>query len=246
MKYKLSIIIPVFNEEKTVAELLTKVINAKISAEKEIIIINDGSTDTSEDLIENWREKNKHSVSVKYINKENGGKGSAVRKGIAISTGDAVIIQDADLEYDPADYEQCFTPIRNGECRIVYGSRELKANAKRVYSSPAFFLGGLLVTKWFNILFRSSLTDEPTCYKCFDGKLIRKLNFKGNKFDWEPEVTAKLLRLGFEIKEVPVSYHPRKVNEGKKIKWTDGVSALWTALYWRLLPINKIKKDYCS
>jgi len=243
MAHKLSIIIPVFNEEVTVVDLLEKVKDCNLSIEKEIIIVNDGSTDSSGDLIKRWCNENLNSTTLKYIEKANGGKGDAVRCGIMESTGDIVIIQDADLEYDPNDYEACIGPICAKECDVVYGSRELMANAKRLHSSLSFFLGGLLLTGWMNLLYGAHLTDEPTCYKCFDGDLIRNLSFRGNKFDWEPEITAKLLRLDFEIREVPIAYFPRKVCDGKKIRWSDGVSALWTAFYWRFATIEPVKKN---
>jgi glycosyltransferase involved in cell wall biosynthesis len=243
MDHKLSIIIPVYNEEKTVVQLLDKVKESKLSISKELIIINDGSTDNSGILINEWYKKNpsQDGFDVQYIEKQNGGKGSAVREGIEHSTGSVLIIQDADLEYDPNDYQVCIDPILNGVARVVYGSRELKSNVKRVYSSPFFFLGGLLLSNWMNLLYGSNLTDEPTCYKCFDGELIRNIPFKGNKFEWEPEITAKLLRLGMKIYEVPISYYPRRINEGKKITWNDGLVALWIALIWRFASIKDLK-----
>ena len=245
MNRKLTIIIPVYNEEGTVTLLLDKVKACNLSIGKELIIVNDGSTDGSTKLIKQWCESNSDSsgFEVKFINKENGGKGSAVREALRCSTGDLVIIQDADLEYDPEDYQLCIEPILKGDAIVVYGSRELKSNAKRVYSSPLFLLGGLLVSHWMNLLYGSRLTDEPTCYKCFDGNLIRSIPFKGEKFEWEPEVTAKILRLGIKIQEVPISYHPRRVNEGKKIKWSDGVLALWVAFVWRFASIKDLRDE---
>ena len=240
---KLSVIIPVYNEEGTVTALLDKVIQSVISASLEIIIVNDGSTDGSPALIEKWvREHRKSHAEILYLTKENGGKGSAVKTGIKASTGDVVMIQDADLEYDPADYEKCIRPILDGECRVVYGSRE-EENRNRLYSSPSFYLGGLLLTFWINLLYHSNLTDEPTCYKTFDGPLIRSMPIEGDKFEWEPEITAKLLRMGFEIREVPVSYYPRKINEGKKIKWHDGIQGLWTAFRWRFARLGTIRRE---
>ncbi len=239
---KLSVIIPVYNEEGTVTAILGKVIQAAVSASLEIIIVNDGSTDNSPALIEQWiRDHRKSRAKILYLTQENGGKGAAVKTGINASTGDVVIIQDADLEYDPGDYEKCIRPILDGECKVVYGSRE-EENRNRLYSSPSFYLGGLLLTFWINLLYHSNLTDEPTCYKTFDGPLIRSLAIDGNKFEWEPEVTAKLLRMGFAIREVPVSYCPRKISEGKKIKWSDGIQGLWTALRWRFTPLGAVRR----
>ncbi len=252
MKNKtLSIIIPVYNEEETVIELLNKVLTVNLSVKKEIIIVNDGSTDSSLSLIEKWKKEQKLDYTICVISKKNGGKGSAVRVGIENSTGDVVIIQDADLEYDPNDYQKCINPILNGETKVIYGSRELCKN--RDYSYLTFYAGGLLLTYWMNLLYDSEMTDEPTCYKTFDGNLLRKILFKGNHFEWEPEITAKVLRLGYKINEVSINYKPRHKEEGKKIGWVDGVSGLWTALYWRFAPLkeernrilsdDKLKKD---
>ena len=247
MKNKiLSIIIPVYNEENTVVKLLDKVAAVELDVNKEIIIVNDGSTDASLSLIQEWEKRSKNNDSkICVFSKDNGGKGSAVRLGIENSTGDIVIIQDADLEYDPSDYKQCIEPILKEEAKVVYGSREL-SNRNRIHSAPSFYLGGLIVTYWINLLYGSDLTDEPTCYKTFDGPLIRKILFKADKFDWEPEITSKLLKLGYEIKEVVVCYTPRKLDEGKKINWKDGVSALYKSFYWRFHPIKDEKKKILS
>ncbi len=242
----LSVIIPVYNEERTVCSLLDKVMNAAVSVPMEIIIVNDGSTDSTPSLCAEWVRKNSGGAHKPvYLTKSNGGKGSAVKEGIRVSTGDVVIIQDADLEYDPNDYEKCIRPILDGECKVVYGSREAE-NRNRIYSAPSFFLGGLFLTYWINLLYNSNLTDEPTCYKTFDGNLIRSIPIEGDKFEWEPEITAKLLRMGFEIREIPVSYFPRKIAEGKKIKWFDGLQALWIALYWRFAGLGKIRSHTAS
>jgi glycosyltransferase involved in cell wall biosynthesis len=240
----LSVIIPVFNEEKTIELILDRVRDVQLPMDKELVIVNDGSKDSSPDIIKKWMEANSSvpGMSIEYIEKNNAGKGSAVREGIAKSSGDIVIIQDGDLEYDPEDYMLCANPILEGKTRIVYGSREL-ASERRTYSYASFFMGGLAVTNFCNLLFWSELTDEPTCYKTFDGPLIRALLFKGDKFEWEPEITAKLLRLGYEIKEVGIKYFPRKVEEGKKINWKDGLLAFWTLLVWRFVPIGgELKK----
>lgn len=243
----LSVIIPICNEEKTVRTLLDKVLHADVRVPMEIILVNDGSTDRSGEICRDWVEANRKNTRhiLKLIQRENGGKGAAVKTGIRESSGDVVIIQDADLEYDPEDYARCIAPILHGECKVVYGSREAD-NRNRMFSAPSFFLGGLLLTWWIDLLYNAELTDEPTCYKTFDGKLLRSIPISGDKFDWEPEITAKLLRLGFEIREVPVSYHPRTLNEGKKIKWRDGLIALWVALFWRFAPIGKLRRDLAA
>ncbi|MBQ9338438.1 MAG: glycosyltransferase [Lentisphaeria bacterium] len=238
----LSVIIPVYNEEKTVAVLLDKVLHASVPVTMEIIVVNDGSTDRTPEICREWLGRNRNATGhrLMLLDRENGGKGAAVKTGIRASTGDVIIIQDGDLEYDPEDFTRCITPILHGECKVVYGSREAD-NRNRMFSTPSFFLGGLLLTWWVDLLFNAELTDEPTCYKTFDGPLLRSIPIEGDKFDWEPEITAKLLRLGFEIREVPVSYHPRSILEGKKIKWRDGLISLWVALFWRFAPMRRIR-----
>lgn len=239
----LSIIIPLYNEEGTIAALLDRVRDCPLSLKREIIVVNDGSTDASLQEAARWVADNPDtpSCTTTLISKANGGKGSAVREGLTRSTGDVVIIQDADLEYDPRDYEKCVAPILDGSCKVVYGSRALSPNALRAISSPAFFLGGILLTSWVNLLFGTVLTDEPTCYKCFDGQLIRALPFEAHGFDWEPEITAKLIRLGFKIREVAVHYTPRKAREGKKIRSRDGLVGFLAALRWRFAAIGGLR-----
>ena len=243
-KHKLSVIIPVYNEENTVGALLEKVADTSVGIPVEIIIVNDGSSDGSAKKIREFLDKHSGRDPGKcflYLEKANGGKGSALKAGIAKSTGSIVIIQDADLEYDPADYSKCIRPIMEGRSKVVYGSREAE-NRNRFYSAPTFYLGGLVLSFWIDLLYNAVLTDEPTCYKTFDGDLIRALKVEGEKFEWEVEVTCKLLRLGFSIMEVPVSYYPRKVDCGKKIKAKDGFQGLWTALKWRFKSIREQKR----
>lgn len=240
----LSVIIPVYNEAATIGTLLDRVAAVALpGVRKELVVVNDGSTDDSRRLIDEWAVAHPLPDGDRLVtfDKPNGGKGSAVRAGIERSTGEVVIVQDADLEYDPNDYRQCIEPILAGRAKVVYGSRE-RFTANRSHSSWAFYMGGLSVTYWFNLLYGASLTDEPTCYKTFDGPLIRALLFEGDHFEWEPELTGKLLRLGFEIHEAPISYRPRRVAEGKKISWRDGVEALWVGLCWRVRPLGRVRE----
>ena len=233
---KLSIVIPVYNEERTLALLLQKVAAAPLSIAREIIIVNDGSHDHSEDIIHDFIKQD-HAFEVKYLKRGNGGKGAAVRDGIAASSGSVVIIQDGDLEYEPCEYERCIAPIVTGEYQVVYGSRERKKH--NGYSNLRFYLGGLAVTYFIDLLFGCTLTDEPTCYKTFHGNLIRALAYENDDFGWEPEVTCKLLRLGYSIKEVGISYTPRHIAEGKKIRWQDGAKAFKIILQWRFRSMKK-------
>ena len=247
MSYLLSVVIPVFNEEKTVAAMLDRVAAVQNhDMMLELVIVNDGSTDRSPELIRTWIDAHPDIHAV-CIDKERGGKGSAVKLAIPVTTGEAVIIQDADLEYDPADYAVCVNPIINGECDVVYGSRE-ESNYNRIYSSPGFYPGSLSLTFLIDVLFNANLTDEDTCYKAFRGCLIRALadDLESDGFEWVPEITAKLLRLGIHPYEVPISYSPRKPSEGRKIRFCDGLLSLWTAFEWRFRSVSRIRRRVAS
>ena len=232
MNHKLSVIVPVYNEEGTIQEILERIFDAPLSIPKEVIVVDDGSTDASAELINKFIKS--HNADIKYLRKENGGKGSAVKLGFHHATGDVCIIQDADLEYTPKDFQSCIDPILRGEYQIVYGSRNLHPENK-AHSSWIFYLGGRLVTAATNLLYKSQLTDEATCYKTFATETLRRFRIDSDGFEWEPEITAKLLKAGVKIGEVPVRYYPRKVAEGKKIGWSDGVRAIWTLLRHRFV-----------
>ena len=231
---KLSIIIPAYNEEDTVEQLLNKIRAVNIpGVEKEIIVVDDASTDKTPEILKKQKD-----LKVVYHQK-NQGKGAAFKTGLKHCSGDIVIVQDADLEYDPEDIKLCVEPILKGQAKVVYGSRELTPHQnkfgggeeKKAHSGWLFFFGAKLVTGTVNLLYGSHLTDEPTCYKCFDSKLIKSIKINGHGFEWEPEITAKILLKGIEIKEVPIKYFPRK--KGKKIKYRDGLKALWTLIRYR-------------
>lgn len=222
---KVSVIIPVLNERGTILELLGRVDRSPV--DKEIIVVDDGSSDGTAELLAQVREP----PITLVVHRRNLGKGGAVRSGLARVSGDIVLIQDADLEYDPEEYPQLIAPILEGRARVVYGSRVMKRDNPR--SSQAFYWGGRLVTMATNLLFGSRLTDEPTCYKVFATEVIKQTPWVGDGFEWEPEVTAKLLRRGVEIVETPISYHPRQVEEGKKIRPWDGLKAIWTLIRYR-------------
>lgn len=239
----LSIIIPVYNEERLVIELLTKVADLQLDdgIGKEVIVVDDGSSDDTTRNVSEFIEKN-GPLDLSLIRHErNRGKGAAVKTGMTAAKGDLMIIQDADLEYEPEDIREVIKPVLRGETMVCYGSRILKEKAlgrsgicgvltgKHPDSYFLAYLGGVSVTKWINMLTGAKLTDEPTCYKCFHRKALKGLTIEHDDFAWEPEVTVKLLIRGYRIKEVPVSYHPRKRDEGKKINWKDGAKALWVA-----------------
>jgi dolichol-phosphate mannosyltransferase len=227
----LSVVIPAYNEEPTLAAVLNKVSGVKLSLNMEIIIVDDGSKDRTADVAREWAASNAcDRISVKIICKKNGGKGTAVRRGIEESTGDYVIIQDADLEYDPNDYPKLLEPILAGDADVVYGSRITGPDKP---GSLKFYFGGRLVTIATNLLYWARLTDEPTCYKLFRGDLIRSIPLTCTGFEFCPEVTAKILKRGLRIAEVPIRYFPRSIAEGKKIRSWDGVLALYELLKWR-------------
>jgi len=227
----ISVVIPAYNEEPTLATVLDKVAAVKMSLNMELLIVDDGSKDRTAEVAREWAARNAGGrISVNVISKENGGKGTAVRRGIEESTGEYVIIQDADLEYDPNDYPKLLEPILAGEAEVVYGSRITGPDKP---GSLKFYLGGRLVTLATNLLYWSHLTDEPTCYKLFRGDLIRGMPLECTGFEFCPEVTAKVLKRGLRIAEVPIRYFPRSIEEGKKIRSWDGVLALWELLKWR-------------
>jgi len=229
---KLSVIIPVYNEQPTIEKLISRVKAADIGdVEKEIIVVDDSSTDGTREVLPKIE-------GIQLIFREsNGGKGSALKTGIEQSTGEIIIVQDADLEYSPEEYAGLIKPIIEEKTKVVYGSRLLKKENHQ--GRFLFYLGGRTVTFFTNLLYGSKLTDEPTCYKVFhkDLKPIL-LNAGGNHFEWEPEVTAKLIRKGHKIHEVPISYDPRTEEEGKKIGFKDGFQALWVLLIWRFRKLD--------
>ena len=222
--HKLSIVIPVYNEKKTITKILSLIEAVHLSdVEKEIIIVDDNSNDGTRDILQGLQDKYKV-----ILHKKNQGKGAALRTGFEHITGDIVIIQDADLEYDPQDYYKLIKPIIDGKEKVVYGSRNLGKNNKS--SAFSYYWGGIFLSWLTNFLYHTKITDEPTCYKVFRADLLKDLDLKCQGFEFCPEVTAKIANRGINIHEEAISYYPRSVAEGKKIKWRDGWTAIWTLI----------------
>ena len=229
---KISIVIPVYNEEQSVAEVLDQVRAVDLEGLlREIIISDDGSTDSTPRIISEYRDSATEIIKI-HTSPTNLGKGAAVRLGISQASGDIVIIQDADLELSPKEYMRLLRPILNNEATVVYGSRFAERNNKIPRRTR---LANWFLTALTNLLFRARLTDMETAYKAFRREAITGLKLRCVRFDFEPEVTAKLLQAGHKIHEVPISYTPRTVLEGKKISWVDGVEAIYTLLRCRFL-----------
>jgi len=225
----LSVIIPCYNEQRTILTILERV--QAVPIVKEIIVVDDGSTDGTREILAAL-VVDLPGVTVLF-HEANQGKGAAVATGLARAIGRVVIIQDADLEYDPEEYGVVIAPILAGDAQVVYGSRNLQPNH---YSYRLFYWGGRLVTLVTNLLYGSRLTDEATCYKAFALPVIQGLHLESAGFEFCPEVTAKVLRQGYAIREVPISYHARPREEGKKIRASDGLRAIWTLLKYRFAP----------
>ena len=224
-----AIIIPTYNEEKTLPRLLAKVLTASTSGlKKEVIVIDDGSNDNTKQILEQFKKQ------IKILShSHNKGKGASIRNGLKHTKSDIIIIQDADLEYDPGEYSQLLKPILEHSADVVYGSRKL--SGENPYSSPLFNFGGWLTTAIVNRLFRSNLTDVWTGYKIFNYNVISSIVLRCQRFEFCPEVTAKLLKKNIPIKEVPITYRPRNEKEGKKIKIKDGIQAIWTLFRIRFI-----------
>lgn len=215
---KLSVIVPVYNEEATVKIILDRLLKEKNVSE--VIVVDDGSTDKTPKILKKMRHR-----KLKFFTKQNGGKGSAVRYGLGKVTGDYVMIQDADLEYSPEDIPLLLAPIKKGYVEVVYGSRFLGPHSNLLYWHRK---GNEFLNFLVNVLYNTTLTDMETCYKVVPTALMREIGITSNAFEMEPEITCKLLRRGVKIYEVPISYIGRDFSEGKKITWRDGIGALKT------------------
>lgn len=235
---KLSVVIPVYNERETIGEILRQVRavplevetnDGVVTLEREIIVVDDMSTDGTREILE--QEAARGDLRLVF-HERNRGKGAGVRTGIAHSTGDILLIQDADLEYDPRDYPALLRPILEGRVKVVYGSRFLGPRKAMLFWH---MLGNKLLTLLTNILYNAILSDMETCYKVLDGELARSLTLRSEGWGIDPEITVKVLKRGYRIFEVPISYYGREYHEGKKISWRDGFTVLWTLLKYRFV-----------
>ena len=222
---------PVYNEEKTVQQVLEKLV--KVKEVTEVMVVNDGSSDGTEAAI-----KKVQSSKINYFAKENGGKGSAVRLGLSKVTGEYTLIQDADLEYDPQEIPELLKHLDREGVEVVYGSRFLGAHSNLLFWHR---VGNSLLNMIINVLYNTTLSDMETCYKLIPTKLFKDLHITANAFDMEPEITCKLLRRGYKIFEVPITYVGRDFSEGKKITWVDGIDAVRVILGIRFLPRSLFK-----
>lgn len=229
---KVTILIPVYNEVNVLPMVLDRVMKAELPAgcTKEIVIVDDGSTDGTTELLERYRD-----LVVVHHSVENFGKGAAIRIGLRKASGDIVLIQDGDLEYDPRDYVAVLQPIVNGEAKVVYGSR-FQGDLKGM--KFANWVANKLLTWTANLLYGCRITDEATAYKAFHVDVLNGMRLRCMRFEFCPEVTAKVRRMGHRIHEVPIRYNARGILEGKKIRWQDGFHAMWTLLKYRFTPLE--------
>lgn len=226
----ISVVIPVYNEAQTISEILRQVRAVELPYERELIVVDDYSTDGTRETLE--MEAQEHADTRVFLHAQNLGKGAAVRTGLKQVSGDVVIIQDADLEYDPRDYVKLLRPIEEGRTNVVYGSRFLGEH-KAMYFWHT--LGNKLLTLTTNVMFDTTLTDMETCYKVFTIDIARSLKLKSNRWGFDPEITAKILKRGHRIYEVPIAYNGREFWEGKKISWKDGITVMGTLIRYRFL-----------
>jgi glycosyltransferase involved in cell wall biosynthesis len=222
----LSVIVPVFNERTTLTEIVRRMRAVELPMDREIIVVDDGSSDGSDKVLSAIEDS-----TVRVLRHgANKGKGAAIRTGLAVARGDLLLVQDADLEYDPEDWPKLLAPILRGRADVVYGSRFTGERKNMLFWH---WVGNRLLSLVTNILYNSTLSDMETCYKLFDRKVLEGITVESDRFEFEPEITAKVLRRGHRIYEVPISYSGREFHEGKKITWRDGFGALTTLVKYR-------------
>ena len=222
---------PVFNERSTVAEVIRRIRAVELPVDVEVIVVDDGSSDGTDKVLAALGDS-----TVRVINHpHNRGKGAAIRTGLESVRGDLVLIQDADLEYDPDDWSKLLEPILRGKAKVVYGSR---FTGERKNMMPLHWIGNRFLSLVTNLLYSSTLSDMETCYKLFDRRVLEGITIESDRFDFEPEITAKVLRRGYRIYEVPISYAGREVDEGKKITWRDGFGALKALVKFRFTRLD--------
>jgi glycosyltransferase involved in cell wall biosynthesis len=225
---KLSVIVPVFNERNTVVEILRRMRAVDLPIDREFVVVDDGSDDGTRAVLTQLGDSTVKIVS----HPQNRGKGAAIRTGLEHVTGDLVLIQDADLEYDPDDWSRLIAPMLKGRAQVVYGSRFTGEHRNMLFLHWA---GNKALSLLTNLLYNTTLSDMETCYKLFDREVLRGITVKSDRFDFEPEITAKVLRKGIRIYEVPISYAGREFDEGKKITWRDGFAALYALVKYRFV-----------
>lgn len=227
-----SILIPVYNEARFLTQVLDRVEAVDFCGlQKQIILVDDGSTDGTLEILKAYENRAPYQV---FYHQRNQGKGAALRTALQHASGDIIVIQDADLEYDPIDYPELLQVILDGKADVVYGSRLTAGKPVRAFNVLHYF-GNKFLTLMTNLLYNTTLTDMETCYKAFRAEVIKPIRIRANRFDFEPEITAKVLKKKVRLFEAPISYNGRNFDEGKKITWRDGLSAMWTLCKYRFV-----------